>query len=51
MHASQERIQQANERQVVRARAAGRRLMIVTDEELTRNRWEDTRERVRRFLA
>ncbi len=48
---SQERVQQANERQVERARAAGWQLMIVRDEELGRARREETRERVRRFLA
>ncbi len=48
---SQERVQQGNEQQIERARAAGWQLMIVTDEELGRDRWEETRERVRWFLA
>ncbi len=48
---SQERVQLANERQIDRARAAGWQLMIVTDEELRRENWDETRERVRRFLA
>ncbi|MDP9351201.1 MAG: hypothetical protein M3P51_06650 [Chloroflexota bacterium] len=47
----QERVQQANQRQIDRARAAGWELMIVTDEELRRDKWDETRERVRRFLA
>jgi len=48
---SQERVREANQRQIERAKAAGWELMIVTDEELTRDRWDETRERVRRFLA
>ncbi|MDP9382967.1 MAG: hypothetical protein M3Q29_23090 [Chloroflexota bacterium] len=47
----QERVQQANQRQIDRARAAGWKLMIVTDEQLRRDNWDETRERVRRFLA
>jgi hypothetical protein len=48
---SQERVREANQRQMDRAKAAGWQLMIVMDEELTRDRWDETRERVRRFLA
>ena len=48
---SQERVLEANQRQIERAIAAGWQLMIVMDEELTRDRWDETRERVRRFLA
>ena len=48
---SQERVREANQRQIDRAKAAGWQLMIVTDEELTRDRWDETRDRVRRFLA
>ncbi len=47
----QERVREANQRQIDRARAAGWQLMIVTEEEFTRGRWEETRDRVRRFLA
>ncbi len=48
---SQERVSEANLRQVDRAKAAGWQLMIVTDEELRRESWDETRERVRRYLA
>jgi hypothetical protein len=48
---SQERVLEANQRQIERAKAAGWELMIVTDAELARDRWDETRERVRRFLA
>ncbi|MDP9352766.1 MAG: hypothetical protein M3P51_14680 [Chloroflexota bacterium] len=48
---SQERVREANQRQVERARAVGWQLMTETDEELTRDRWEETRARERRFLA
>ena len=47
----QDRVREANERQVERAAAVGWRLLIVTDEELRGGRWGETRERVRRFLA
>ncbi len=47
----QDRVQQANQRQIDRARAAGWELMIVRDEELGRERWDETRERVRRYLV
>ncbi len=48
---SQDRVREANQRQIERAKAAGWQLMIVTDKELTRDRWDETRERVRRFPA
>jgi G:T-mismatch repair DNA endonuclease (very short patch repair protein) len=48
---SQQRVREANERQVERAKAAGWELMVVADEELRPERWDETRERVRRFLA
>ncbi|MBA2363354.1 MAG: hypothetical protein H0V86_07500 [Chloroflexia bacterium] len=48
---SQERVREANHRQIERAKAAGWEVMILRDEELARDRWEETRERVRRFLA
>jgi len=48
---SQERVREANERQIERAKVAGWEVMILRDEELARDRWEETRERVRQFLA
>jgi G:T-mismatch repair DNA endonuclease (very short patch repair protein) len=48
---SQERVREANQHQIERAKAAGWELMIVTDAELARDRWDETRERVQRFLA
>ena len=48
---SQERVSEANQKQMDRAKAAGWELMIVTDDDLARDRWEETRERVRGFLA
>ena len=47
----QERVQEANTRQIERAKAAGWEVMIVTDEDLRRDNWEQTRERVRGFLG
>ncbi len=47
----QEKVREENQRQVERAQAAGWEVMIVRDEDLTDHRWEETRERVRRFLA
>ena len=47
----QEIVREANHRQVERAQAAGWDVMILTDEDLRRENWEETRERVRRFLA
>ncbi len=47
----QDKLQEANRRQVERAQAAGWQLMIVTADELRRDNWDETRERVRRFLA
>ncbi len=47
----QERVREANLRQIERAKAAGREVMIVTDEDLRRDNWDQTRERVRRFLT
>ncbi len=48
---SQERIREANQRQIDRAQAAGWQLMIVTDEDLRRESWDETRERVRGYLT
>jgi len=47
----QERVREANTRQIERAKAAGWEVMIVTDEDLRRDNWEQTRERVRGFLG
>ncbi len=47
----QEKVREENQRQINRARAAGWEVMILRDEDLTQDRWEETRERVRRFLA
>ncbi|MDP9352722.1 MAG: hypothetical protein M3P51_14455 [Chloroflexota bacterium] len=47
----QERVREANLRQIERAQAAGWEVMIVTDEDLRVEKWDETRERVRRFLA
>ncbi len=47
----QERVQEENRRQIERAQAAGWEVMILRDEDLRRDRWEETRERVRRFLG
>ncbi len=47
----QERVLEANTRQIERANAAGWELMIVTDEDLQRDNWDETRERVRGFLG
>ncbi len=47
----EEVIREQNARQVERAQAAGYELMILRDEDLTSERWEETRERVRRFLG
>ncbi len=44
-------IREQNARQVERAQRAGYELMILRDEDLTRDWWEQTRERVRRFLG
>ncbi len=46
----EEVIREQNARQVERAERAGYELMILRDEDLTPERWEETRERVRRFL-
>ncbi len=46
----QERVREANTRQIERARAAGWEVMIITDKDLRRDNWEETRERVRGFL-
>ncbi len=46
----QEKVQEENRRQIERAQAAGWEVMILRDEDLTQDRWEETRERVRRFL-
>ena len=47
----QERVREENRRQVERAQAAGWEVMILRDEDLAPDRWEETRERVRRFLG
>ncbi len=47
----EEVIREQNARQVERAQRAGYELMILRDEDLTADRWEETRERVRRFLG
>lgn len=47
----EEVIREQNARQVERAQRAGYELMILRDEDLTPERWEETRERVRRFLG
>ncbi len=47
----QERVREANTRQIERVKAAGWDVMIVTDEDLRRDNWEQTRERVRGFLG
>ncbi len=47
----EEVIREQNARQVERAQKAGYELMILRDEDLTLERWQETRERVRRFLG
>ncbi len=47
----QETVREANRRQIERAQQAGWEVMILTDEDLMHDRWEETRERVKRFLA
>lgn len=47
----QDAVREANERQVERAQAAGWELMIVTAEDLRRENRDETRERIRDFLA
>ena len=47
----QETVREANQKQIERAKAAGWEVMIVTDEDLRPENWDETRERVRRFLA
>ena len=47
----QERVPEANQRQIDRAKAAGWQLMIVTDEDLRRDNRDQTRERVRGSLG
>jgi len=47
----QETVREANQKQIERAKAAGWEVMIVTDEDLRPGNWDETRERVQRFLA
>ncbi len=47
----QEAVREENERQVERAQAAGWEVMILRDEDLRQDRWEETCERVRQFLG
>ncbi len=47
----QQKVQEANRQQVDRARAAGWQLMILTADDLRSENWDETRERVRGFLA
>ncbi len=47
----EEVIREQNALQVERAQRAGYELMILRDEDLTLERWEETRGRVRRFLG
>ncbi len=47
----QEKVQEANRQQVERARQAGWELMILTADDLRSENWDETRERVRRFLV
>ncbi len=47
----QETVREANRRQIERAQQAGWEVMILTDEDLVPDRWEETRERVKDFLA
>ncbi len=46
-----ETVREANRRQVERAQQAGWEVMILTDEDMQAEKWDETRERVRRFLA
>ncbi len=47
----EEVIREQNARQVERAQRAGYELMILRDEDLAAERWDETRERVRGFLG
>ncbi len=46
----QEKVREENQRQIDKAQAAGWEVMILRDEDLKLDRWEETRERVRCFL-
>jgi hypothetical protein len=47
----QERVREANQKQIDRAKAAGWQLMIGTDEELRSESWDETLDRVRRYVT
>lgn len=47
----QDKLEEANQRQVERTQAAVWQLMILTTSDLQNDKWDETRERVRRFLA